>query len=131
MVHFQTVKIANWLLFLNASFSGGPENILWKHSCFLFTLEKIKYRSNLAEDSDFVVTSKRMIIYTGNYTFSIAIMSVFMVKLYKQYLRCLFWLLLTILSMFSLTAFPFISFHPQISTAPPSYKRLTSKYSFY
>ena len=44
---------------------------------------------------------------------------------------CLFWFLLTILSIVSLTAFPLISVKSQISTAPISYKYLTYKCSFY
>ena len=106
------------------------ENILLNHSCFFFTSKKIKYRSNLAASSDFAVTSRRMIIYTGK-TFPIAIMSDFMPKLYMQHLRSLFWFLLTILSILSLTAFPLISVKSQISTAPTSYKHLTYKCSFY
>ena len=83
-----------------------PENILQKHSCFFFTLEKIQYRSNLAASSDFAVTSRRMIIYTGNQTFPIGIMSVFKTRLYIQHLRSLFWFLLTMLGIISLTTFP-------------------------
>ena len=52
-------------------------------------------------------------------------MSVFRTKLYLKHLRTLPWFLLTLLSILSLTAFPLIS------AAPPSYKRLTSKCSFY
>ena len=44
----------------------AAENILLKYSSFLFTLEKIKYRSNLAGSSDFSVTGRKMIICTGN-----------------------------------------------------------------
>ena len=47
-----------------------------------------------------------------------------------QHLRSLFWLLLTILNILSLTAFPLISVLSQISATPPSYKRLTSQRSF-
>ena len=42
--------------------------------------EKIKHRSNLTESSDFLLTGGRMIIFSGNYTFVIAIMSVFRKK---------------------------------------------------
>ena len=48
-----------------------------------------------------------------------------------QNLHSLSWFLLTILSIISLTAFPFISIGSQLSAAPPAYKRLTSKRSFY
>ena len=72
-----------------------------------------------------------MIIYTGNQTLPTAIMSVFRTKLYLQHLRTLFWFLLTILNILSLTAFPLISVRYHICAAPPSYKRLTSKCSFY
>ena len=107
------------------------ENTLLKYSCFFFTLEKIKYRSNLASSSDFALTSRGMIIHTGNSTFPIAIMSVFRTKLYMQHLRSLFWFLLSILSILSLTGFPLISVGSQISAAQPSYKHLTFKYSLY
>ena len=50
---------------------------------FFFMLEKIKCRSNLAASSDFTVTSRRVVIYTVNWTFPVAIMSG---------LRSLFWL---------------------------------------
>ena len=53
-----------------------------------------------------------------------------MTKLYMQHLRSLFWFLLNIRSILSLNAFPFIIVVSQISTAPPSYERLTSKCSF-
>ena len=72
-----------------------------------------------------------MIIYTGNQTFSVTIMLVCRTKLYMQNFRSLFWFLLTILSILSLTAFTLISVGTQISTALPFYKRLTSKCSFY
>ena len=58
-------------------------------------------------------------------------MSVFTTKVYLQHLRTLSRFLLTILSILSLTAVPLISARHQISAAPPSYKRLTSKCSFY
>ena len=93
-------------------------------------LEKIKYKSNLTTSSDFAVTNRRMIVYTG-LTFPFAIMSVFRTKRYMQRSRSLFWFLLTILSILSLTAFPLISVGSQISAAPPSYTRLTFKRSFY
>ena len=48
-----------------------------------------------------------------------------------QHIRSLFWFLLTILSILSLTAFPPVSVGSQISVAPLSYNRLTSKCSFY
>ena len=63
-VPFQLVKIANGFSFLNTLLSDGLKNVLRKHSCF-FTLEKIKYRSNLTASSDFAVTSRKMIVYTG------------------------------------------------------------------
>ena len=53
-------------------------------------------------------TSGRMIIYTGNQTFPTAIMSVLRIKLYMQHLWSLFCFLLTILTINTLTAFPFI-----------------------
>ena len=81
-----------------------PENILRKHSCFFFTLEKIKYKS------------------TGNQTFPIVIMSIFRTKLYMQHLRSLVWFLLTMLSILSLTTFPLISVGYQVSAAPSSSK---------
>ena len=90
----------------------------------------MKCQSNLAASSDFVVTSRRIIIYTGQ-TFPIAIMTVFRTKLYMQHIRSLFWFLLTILSILSLTAFSLISVGSQISVAPLSHKRLTSKCSIY
>lgn len=42
--------------------------------------EKIKHRSNLTESSGFLLTGGRMIIFSGNYTFVMAIMSVFRKK---------------------------------------------------
>ena len=48
-----------------------------------------------------------------------------------QHLRSLFWFLLTILSILSVSGFLLISVGSQISAAPPSYKRVTSKCSFY
>ena len=73
-----------------------------------------------------------MIIYTGLHkTFLIAIMTVFRTKRYMQHLRSLFWLLLTILSILSLTAFPTISVGSQIRFGPPCYECFTSKCSFY
>ena len=72
-----------------------------------------------------------MIIYTGNQTFPIVIMSAFWTKLYMKHLRSLFWFLQTILSTLSLTAFPLISVDSQISAAPPCYQRLTTKCRFY
>ena len=67
-----------------------------------------------------------MIIYTGQ-TFSIVIVTGFRTKLYMQHLRSLLCFLVTILNTLSLTTFPLISVGSQISVAPPSYKRLTSK----
>ena len=58
-------------------------------------------------------------------------MSLFTTKVYLQHLRTLSRFLLTILSILSLTAVPLISTRHQISAASPSYKRLTSKCSFY
>ena len=107
-------KIAYWFSFKCVA-QWRPENILRKHPCFLFTFDKIKYRSNLAARSDFTLTNRRMIIYTGK---QIAIMSVFRTKLYMQHLRSLFWFLLTILSILSLTAFSVIIVGSQKSAAP-------------
>ena len=56
-----------------------------------------------------------MIICIGNYTFPIAIMLVFRTKLYLQHLPSLFWLLLTIPSILSVTTFPLLSDDFQIS----------------
>ena len=97
VVPFQLVKIAYWFSF-KCVVQWRPENILRKRFCFFFTLEKIKYRSNLVASSDFAVTSRRMIIYTAIQTFSIAIN--FICNIYHS----LFWFLLTILSILSLTA---------------------------
>ena len=60
-----------------------------------------------------------MIIYTGNYTFPIAIMSAFRTKLYMQHLHSWFWFL--------------TSYKRRLSNkrAPSSYERLTSKCSFH
>ena len=41
------------------------ENILLKHFYFFFTLEEIKYSSNLAASSDFALAGRGMIIYSG------------------------------------------------------------------
>ena len=135
MVPFLLVKIANWFSFLNASFSCVLKifyrSIFFFFFFFFFTLEKIKYRSSLAASSDFTVTSGRLIIYSGNWTFPIVIMLVFTTKSYMKYLRSLFWFLLIISSILSLTAFPLISIGNPISAVPPSYERLTSKCSFF
>ena len=44
--------------------------VAWKYFketfLFSFTLEKIKCKSSLTASSDFTVTSRRLIIYTGN-----------------------------------------------------------------
>ena len=58
-------------------------------------------------------------------------MSVFRTKLYMQHLHSLLWFLLTILRILSLTVFALISVGCHISAAPPTYKSLTSKCSFY
>ena len=79
---FRLVKIANWFSFLNASLQLWPENILGKHSCFFCTLEKIKQKSSLAASSDFTVTSRRLVVYTGDQIFPIVIMLVFRTKFY-------------------------------------------------
>ena len=81
--------------------------------------ENIKYRSNLAATFNFAITSSWMIIYTGNYTFPIAIISVFRTKLYTQLLHSPLWFL--------------TSYKRQLSNkrVPPSYERLTPKCSFY
>ena len=92
-----------------------PENTLRKHSWFFFALEKIKCMSNLAASYDLAVTSRRMIMYTGNQTFPMAKMSAFRTKRCMQHIPSLFWFLLTILSIRSLTAFPLISIGSQIS----------------
>ena len=115
---FSSLKLLIGFL-LNALFSGGLKIFLQKHSCFFFTSKKIKYQSNLAASFDLAVTNRGIIIYTGNYTFPIAIMSVFMTKLYMQHLHSSFWFL--------------TSYKRQLSNkrAPPSYERLTSKCSFY
>ena len=71
----------DWFLYENdlrhERANGGVKNIVLKHYCFFFTLEEIKRSSNLAASSDFAVTGKRMIIWNGNYIFSIAIISLF------------------------------------------------------
>ena len=60
-----------------------------------------------------------MTIYTGNYTFPIAIISVFRTKLYTQLLYNPLWFL--------------TSYKRRVSNkrVPPSYERLTAKCSFY
>ena len=58
------------------------ENILLKHFYFFFTLEEIKFSSNLAASSDFALAGRGMIIYSG-----IVIKSVFWTELYIQRLR--------------------------------------------
>ena len=60
---------------------------------FLLYFRKDTVHEQLAASFDFAVTSRWMIIYTGNYTFPIAIMSVFRTKLYMQYLHSIFWFL--------------------------------------
>ena len=65
MVSFHLVKITNWFSFKYVVW-WWPENILTKHFCFFFTLEKMKYKPNLAARSDFPVTNRRIIIYAGN-----------------------------------------------------------------
>ena len=118
VVPYQLAKVANQFQ-SKYVVQWRPENILLKHSsCFFSTLEKMKYRTNLAVSSDFCVTGKRMIIYTGNQTFPTVIISGFRMKLYMQHLRRLFCFLLTILSIFNLTLFPAISTKSQISAAP-------------
>ena len=72
-----------------------------------------------------------MIIYTGNQTFQLQQCQFLGQNFYLQHLRPLFWFLLTILSILSLTIFPLISVHHQISAATPSFKRLTSKCRFF
>ena len=59
------VKIANRFLFKCIAY-WWPENILPNYSCFFFTLEKIKHRSNITASFDFNLASRRMIIYTAN-----------------------------------------------------------------
>ena len=89
------------------------------------TVEKFKFCSfakkkakfNLAASSDFAVTGRRMINYIGNKTFPIVIILVFRTKLYMQHLRSLFWFLLTIMSILSLTVFPLVSAGSKISPA--------------
>ena len=88
VVSFQLVEFANWnwnILLI------GTENVrlvvagkyFTEYFFSFFMLEKIKCRSNLAASSDFTVTSRRVVIYTVNWTFPVAIMSG---------LRSLFWL---------------------------------------
>ena len=96
IVPFQHFKIANWFSFRSVV-QQWPENILRKHSFFFFTLQKIKYRSNFAPSSNFAVTRRKMIIYTGNQTLPFGIMSFFRTKLYMPHLHSFFWFLLTIL----------------------------------
>ena len=74
----QLVKVANQ--FLQCAVYLQRENILLKHFYFFFTLEEIKYSSNLAESSDFALAGTSMIIYSG-----ITILSVFWIELYIQY----------------------------------------------
>ena len=118
VVPFHLVKSANWFSF-KYFVQWWPENILRKHLCFFFTSEKIMYRSNLVASFDFAVISGLMIIYTGNYTFPIAVMSVFRTKLYMQHLQSTFWFLTSYKRRLS---------YKRVS---PSHERLTSKCSFY
>ena len=42
------------------------QDILPNYSCFFFTLEKIKHRSNMVASFDFNIKIREMIIYTSN-----------------------------------------------------------------
>ena len=129
-VPFHLVKIANWFSFLNASFSVGLK--ICYGSILLSSLSsKNQVQKQFGCKLWFCLTSRRMIFYTGNQTFPIAMMSVFRTKLYMQHLCSFFWFLLTALSILRLTAVPLMSVGSQISVPPPSYKRLISKCSFY
>ena len=124
----QLVKIANWLSFLNAFCLV----VAWKYfSILVFSLR-------CKRSSTGVIWLQALIsLYQAEewlfllVTFPIAVMSVFKEKLYMQHLCTLFSFLLTVLSILSLTAFPHISIGSQINAASSSYKRLTSKRSFY
>lgn len=119
--------------------------VTWKYftDVFLFLryVRKDKYRSNLTTSSDFPFYRQKNDYLTVDWTFPVALMSVFRTKRYMQYLRNLFWFLITILIIFNLTVFPFISAGFQLKIALlsdqnqnnwcPLISASSRKYSFY